>query len=47
LTTNTGSGNPHPATAEKGHRMMQLLVERLAAFLVELSDSELDDRFPY
>jgi creatinine amidohydrolase len=47
LTTNTGSGNPHPATAEKGQRMMELLVERLATFLVELSAAELDERFPY
>jgi creatinine amidohydrolase len=47
LTTNTGSGNPHPATAEKGRRMMDLLVERLAPFLVELSNSPLDARFPF
>jgi creatinine amidohydrolase len=47
LTTNTGSGNPHAATAEKGGRMMQLLVERLAQFLVELSAATLDERFPY
>jgi creatinine amidohydrolase len=47
LTTNTGSGNPHAATAEKGRQMMDLLVERLAAFLVELSASPLDDRFPF
>ncbi len=47
LTTNTGSGNPHAATAEKGERMVELLVERIASFLVELSASKLDDRFPY
>jgi len=47
LTTNTGSGNPHAATAEKGRRLMDLLVERLATFLVELSDAELDQRFPF
>jgi creatinine amidohydrolase len=47
LTTNTGSGNPHAASAEKGERCMELLVERLATFLVELSSSELDHRFPY
>ena len=47
LTTNTGSGNPHAATAEKGERMMELLVERLAKFLVELWASELDERFPF
>lgn len=47
LTTNTGAGNPHAATAEKGEQMMQVLVERLANFLVELSEAEIDDRFPY
>jgi len=47
LTTNTGSGNPHAATAEKGRRMMDLLVERLAGFLSELSASELDAKFPF
>jgi creatinine amidohydrolase len=47
LTTHTGSGNPHAATAEKGHRLMELLVQRLAAFLVELSQSEIDDQFPF
>ena len=47
LTTNTGSGNPHGATSEKGHRVMDLLVERLSGFLVELSDREVDEQFPY
>lgn len=47
LTTNAGAGNPHAATAEKGRRLMEVLVQRLAGFLVELSAAELDDRFPY
>lgn len=47
LTTNSGSGYPHKATAEKGHRLMEVLVERLAPFLVELSEAKLDDRFPF
>jgi creatinine amidohydrolase len=47
LTTNTGSGNPHAASAEKGRRCMEVLVERLAGFLVELSDATVDDTFPY
>ncbi len=47
LTTNTGAGNPHAATAEKGRRFMELLVDRLAGFLVELSQSPLDERFPF
>lgn len=47
LTTNSGAGNPHAATADKGRQMMARLVERLAAFLVELSAAPLDERFPY
>ena len=47
LTTNAGAGNPHKATAEKGRRLMDVLVDRLADFLAELSEAELDERFPY
>ena len=47
LTTNAGSGNPHAATAEKGRRLMQVLIDRLATFLVELSATKLDERFPF
>ncbi len=47
LTTNTGVGDPHPATAEKGRQFMEVLVERLSGFLVELANSPLDERFPY
>ena len=47
LTTNTGVGNPHPATAEKAQQMMNIVVERLSQFLVELSAAPLDESFPY
>lgn len=47
LTTNTGAGNPHAATAEKGTRLMHTMVERLSQFLVELANSELNDQFPF
>jgi creatinine amidohydrolase len=47
LTTNSGAGNPHAAAADKGRRMMEVLVGRLAPFLVELSAAKLDERFPY
>jgi creatinine amidohydrolase len=47
LTTNSGAGNPHPATAEKGRKLMEAIVPRLADFLVELSRSPLDERFPF
>ena len=47
LTTNCGSGNPHSATADKGKRCMEVLIERLAGFLVELSNCKIDNQFPY
>ncbi len=47
LTTNSGSGYPHAANGEKAERMMKLLVERLGKFLVELSQEEIDSRFPF
>lgn len=47
LTTQSGSGNPHAAAEAKGRRLMEVLVERLAPFLVELSHSPLDTDFPF
>jgi creatinine amidohydrolase len=47
LTTNSGSGNPHAASAEKTHQMLKILIDRLATFLTELSAAKLDERFPY
>jgi creatinine amidohydrolase len=47
LTTNSGAGDPRPATAEKGRAITEVAVSRLADFLVDLSASPADDRFPY
>ncbi len=47
LTSNSGSGNPLAATEVKGEQLVELLVERLAPFLVELSETKLDDTFPF
>ena len=47
LTTNTGSGNPHAATAEKGERILEIVADRLSQFLVDLAGAELDERFPF
>ena len=47
LTTNSGAGDPRPATAEKGRAVTEVVVDRLAGFLVELSESPADDRFPF
>jgi creatinine amidohydrolase len=46
-TTNTGLGNPAAASAEKGRRLMDILVERLGSFLVELAAAPMNDTFPY
>lgn len=47
LTTNSGSGNPHCATAEKGGKFLETVTDRFASFLVELSASPLDEKFPF
>jgi len=47
LTKNSGSGNPHGATAAQGERLMAVLVARLADFLVELDRSPVDALFPF
>jgi creatinine amidohydrolase len=47
FTRNTGLGDPTKATAEKGERMIELAVERLARALKELSDAPMDELFPY
>jgi creatinine amidohydrolase len=47
LTTNTGSGNPHQATAAKGEQVIEVIAERIGQFLYELGESELDEMFPF
>jgi len=47
LTTNSGSGNPHKASADKGHKLMDLIVARLGTFLVELTEAPIDEKFPF
>lgn len=47
LTTQTGCGNPHEASAAKGRQLMEVMVDRLSSFLVELADSEIDSEFPF
>ena len=46
-TTNTGMGDPRPATAEKGRKLMDILTERIGRFLVELAAAPISDTFPY
>ena len=46
-TVNTGIGDPTKATADKGRRMIDAAVDRLAQALKKLSDAPIDDLFPY
>ncbi len=47
VTTNTGLGNPAEASADKGRALMDVIVERLAGFLIELAHTPLGPTFPY
>jgi creatinine amidohydrolase len=47
VTKNAGVGDPRLATAEKGRRIIDIVVQRLGQFLKELSDAKMDERFPY
>ncbi len=47
LTTNSGSGNPHAASAEKGHQLAEAIVQRVAPFLAQLAQADLSDPFPF
>jgi creatinine amidohydrolase len=47
VSANTGLGDPAAASADKGQRLMDLVVERLSSFLVELAAAPLDETFPY
>jgi creatinine amidohydrolase len=47
VTTSTGLGDPSKATADKGKRLMEIVVERLSSFLVELAAAPIDETFPY
>lgn len=46
LTTNSGVGDPRAATAEKGRAFIEMAVERISRFLVELDQAEMDETFP-
>jgi creatinine amidohydrolase len=47
VSANTGLGDPSAASAEKGRRLMDILVERLSTFLIHLAAAPMDDTFPY
>ncbi len=47
LTQNSGSGNPHMASKDKGFQTIELLCNRLVPFLVQLACEPLDANFPF
>jgi creatinine amidohydrolase len=47
VSTNTGLGNPFAASAEKGQRLLDIVIERLGQFLIELAAAPMDETFPY
>ena len=48
LTESTGVGNPTEATRQKGERYLDLIVPRLAKYIVELSKAdESEATFPF
>lgn len=47
LTTNTGAGDPHAATPQKGEALLEVVEERFGGFLVELASSGIDGSFPF
>jgi creatinine amidohydrolase len=47
VSASTGLGDPAGASAEKGQRLMEALVERLGGFLIELAQAAQDKTFPY
>ncbi|TVR63746.1 MAG: creatininase family protein [Spirochaetaceae bacterium] len=46
LNDHCAVGTPFAATAEKGHEYLELVIERITEFVVELAHAELDPAFP-
>jgi creatinine amidohydrolase len=45
VTDDTGTGNPHAATPEKGARYLEAVAERLAGFYVELAAADVEQLY--
>ena len=45
ISEDTGVGNPHKSTKEKGERFFKDVTEKIGAFLYELSKADLDDLY--
>jgi creatinine amidohydrolase len=47
VSSSTGLGNPAAATPDKGRKLMDVVVDRLGRFLIDLATSPMDETFPY
>ncbi len=47
VTSDSGHGDPHKATSEKGRKYFSFTVKKIAEYLVELSRTPLSKAFPY
>lgn len=47
LNDHCASGDPSGASAEKGHRYLALVCDRISRFLTELAAAPIDDHFPH
>ncbi len=47
VTRNSGHGDPRAASADKGERFLSVITERIGEFLLELSEAQMDERFPF
>ena len=47
VTNDSTFGDPRKATRDKGERYVSIVVERVSRYLIELSRSKVDRRFPY
>jgi creatinine amidohydrolase len=47
LNDHCAAGDPSKASADKGRRYIDLVVERLSRFLADLAQSPIDDTFPF
>lgn len=47
VTKDSTHGDPRNASKEKGEQYVNLVVERLTTFIVELANAKMDEKFPY
>ncbi len=47
LNNHCGAGDPTGASAEKGRKYLELVCQRISAFLVELARTPIDEHFPH